>query len=213
MVLPLSSTSDGVKLELALDVACCPLASTLASGSMSTTLPAPSVNAPPTVASLVVTAPGTPTAPPRASRKTEPSCATLVVALMRPLWLTAMPTSVVLPVGVLMTPPCRLATLPLPLPTSTSRPLTAGIAEFTSDAYITSLVGRFRNTWSPAPSTAWPFGVVIVPAFCTTLLANRNTRPPLGVVICAPGSTSTKLFAPGSRLAGVVPTAAKGPKV
>ena len=44
-----------------------------------------------------------------------------------------MPTSVLLPRGVSITPPFRFATLPLP-PTSTSKPLNAGIAAFASDA-------------------------------------------------------------------------------
>ena len=79
--------------------------------------------------------------PLRASSSTEPFSLTLVVAEIRPRWLTARPTSVALPRGVLMLP--LLSTRPAPL-TSTSRPRSAGTAGLTSDAYSASRVGSCR---------------------------------------------------------------------
>ena len=139
-----------------------------------------------------------------ASNKIEPLADTLVVALMRPDWLTAMPTSVVLPRGVLICPLTRLATLPccgpttpaasLPLavPTSTSRPRKAGRSGLISDAYSGSLVGSLSITEPPPASTVWPSGVLMLPAF-STRLANSQMRPPLVLVSVAPSSTRTKL--------------------
>ena len=70
-------------------------------------LPGPSVNAPDTFACLTLLLVGSAVALPRASSSTEPFSETLVVALMRPIWFTAMPTSVVLPRGVSITPLAR----------------------------------------------------------------------------------------------------------
>ena len=83
-------------------------------------------------------------ASPWASSRMEPFCDTLVVALMRPDWLTARPTSVALPRGTLMLP--VFSTLPAPVarsarPTSTSRPRRAGTLGLASEAYRASAVG------------------------------------------------------------------------
>ena len=198
-VLPSSSTRERVKIELASVVAGLPLVpgvvSGVVSGAISTLLLAPSVRAPAVAACFcrLLRSSWPPTVPLRASNITEPFSATLVVALIRPLWFTAIATSVVLPRGVSILPPARLATLPLPCPTSTSKPRSAGNDGFTSEAYRRSAVGSLRYTWEPPASAVCPPGVLIVPAFWT-FLANRNTRPPFAVVIAAPGSTTTKFF-------------------
>ena len=69
-----------------------------ASGAISMRLAAPRVSVPPSAARLTITPPELmPWAWPRANKNTEPFSLTLVLALMRPIWLTAMPTKVVLP--------------------------------------------------------------------------------------------------------------------
>ena len=188
MVWPDSSTRGAVKLALSDAVGWAPVLAS--SGARVMVEPGPRVSAPPMLARLTnVPVLLKPVAVPlRASSSTEPFSLTLLLAERRPLWLTARPTSVVLPRALPMSP--VLSTAPAP-PTSTSRPRSAGMAGLTSDAYSTSRVGSCKYTLSPAASTVWPPGVLMRPAFCTSS-ANRKTRPPDGVVICAPAWTATK---------------------
>ena len=116
------------------EVLAIPSAPSVLSGAISMLLPCPRVRVPDTLARLTLLFVGSAVAPPRASNITEPFSVTLVVAVMRPDWLTAMPTSVTLPRCASMVPPARLVTAPLPLPTSTSRPRRAGKFGFTSEA-------------------------------------------------------------------------------
>ena len=141
MVWPDSSMRGALKLALSDAVGWSPVLAR--SGARLIVEPAPSVNAPPMLARLTsVPVLLKPVAVPlRASSSTEPFSLTLLLAEMRPLWLTASPTSVVLPRALLMSP--LLSTPPAP-PTSTSRPRSAGMAGFTSDAYSASRVGSCR---------------------------------------------------------------------
>ena len=141
MVWPDSSMRELVKVALSLEVGCTVPLTTSALIVMAE--PSPSVSAPPLDARLnkVPVRLKPVLVPLRASSSTEPFSLTLVLAEMRPLWLTAMPTSVVLPRGVSIRP--LLATLPAP-PTSTSRPRKAGTAALTSEAYRASRVGSCR---------------------------------------------------------------------
>ena len=133
---------ERVKLALSLDTGTAPF-TRVVSGVMRTSAPGSSTSAPPTVACLnrmpVLLKPVL--VPLRASSSTEPFSLTLVVAEMRPLTLTARPTSVALPRGMSSTPSWR--TLPAPS-TSTSRPRSAGMAGLTSEAYSVSRVGSCR---------------------------------------------------------------------
>ena len=145
---PARSMRLATKPALALVRRSAPLASVTASGLIRISLPAPSTRAPLSAARGL---PSTGSAAPWARRITEPFSVTLVVALMRPIWLTAMPTRVVLPRAVAIWPPMALVALPSPArprparPTSTSRPRTVLTLSLLSAAYSAdSSLGSLR---------------------------------------------------------------------